>query len=617
MKSTPGSSAGAAARRVRLRQALTSIRETGRLLWRACPRHLVASLALAVVVSMLPIAVAQLGRMVVDGAVALMAQRQAGVAPQAMVAVMWLVAAEFGVHVAFVVLERVQATIRHLAGTRLQRHAGLRILEKTLRMRLVDFERPEFYDMLSRARREGSTRPVALIQRLVTVVRQSLTLTGFAIVLMGFSFWMVLVLVVCAIPVLVRELWTSQGEYAARRARAPSSRRLSYLEHVLTTDTYVREVRLFGLGPTLLGEYERLTGRVQVEEEQLARKRVVLGTLVALANAFAFYLCYAGVILSAVRGGVTIGEMTMYLLVCRQAQLALFELVTALGGAFDDALYTSNLFEYLALPEAPTDRPSGPRPTRPELGIRFEQVRFKYPGAADWAIRDLDVFIPRGQSLAIVGGNGAGKTTFVKLLCGLYEPTEGRILLDGRDLVDWSETDLRCRIAAVLQDFSRYQLTLRENILLGRNGNPLSSDKALARAVSFAGLDALAAQLPRGLETQLGQWFDGGVELSGGQWQAVSLARAFMREEAEILVFDEPTSALDAEAEQALYECFRGLAAGRTAILISHRLANVRRADQILVLDRGQSIECGQHDELMALNRRYARLFTMQAAGYQ
>jgi ATP-binding cassette subfamily B protein len=327
-----------------------------------------------------------------------------------------------------------------------------------------------------------------------------------------------------------------------------------------------------------------------------------------------------------VRGRLSLGDMTLYLVAFRQGQQSFQSVLAALGGMYEDTLYMSNLFEYFAI-ETEERKAIGPvAVVRAEDGIRFEGVGFRYPaggdaagggaGAEKWALRDVDVFVPKGQSLALVGENGAGKTTFIKLLAGLYDPTEGRVLLDGRDVRAWDQRELRARIGVIFQDFNEYQLALRENVAFG-SVDHLDDELRVGRAVDQGGAKELVATLSAGLETQLGRWFAGGVELSGGQWQKVALARAFMREEADILILDEPTAALDAEAEHAVFQRFRALAAGRTTILISHRFPTVRMADRILVLEAGRVIEDGTHAELIAAGRRYAHLFGLQAAGYR
>ncbi len=306
--------------------------------------------------------------------------------------------------------------------------------------------------------------------------------------------------------------------------------------------------------------------------------------------------------------------MVLYVMAFRQGQQAFQSILSAIGGMYEDNLYMSNLFAYLAVvPTAPP--PALPGPTQEEEGIRFEDVGFRYPGKEEWALRDLDLFIPRGQSLALVGHNGAGKTTFIKLLTRLYEPTEGRILLDGKDLRVWDQEALRRRIGVVFQDFNQYQLQVRDNVGLG-SVDHRDDEARIHRAVDRGGAASVIAALPGGLDTQLGRWFKDGAELSGGQWQKIALARAFMREEADILVLDEPTAALDAEAEHAVFERFKSLADGRTSILISHRFPTVRMADRIVVLEGGRILEQGSHAELVAQGGRYAHLFSLQARGY-
>jgi len=339
----------------------------------------------------------------------------------------------------------------------------------------------------------------------------------------------------------------------------------------------------------------------------------------SLLSTAAFYACYGYIVFSTIRGPLTLGDMTLYLVAFRQGQQSFQAILAAAGSMYEDTLYMTNLFDYFAIPIEDRKTVGPVAVVRAEEGVRFEGVGFKYPGGDDadkWALRNVDVFVPKGQSLALVGENGAGKTTFIKLLAGLYDPTEGRVLLDGRDVRAWDERELRARIGVIFQDFNEYQLALRENVAFG-SVDHLDDELRVGRAVEQGGAKELVATLAGGLDAQLGRWFSGGVELSGGQWQKVALARAFMREEADILILDEPTAALDAEAEHAVFQRFRALAAGRTTILISHRFPTVRMADRILVLEAGRVIEDGSHAELIAAGRRYAHLFGLQAAGYR
>ncbi|HEY0714570.1 MAG TPA: ABC transporter ATP-binding protein, partial [Polyangia bacterium] len=379
-------------------------------------------------------------------------------------------------------------------------------------------------------------------------------------------------------------------------------------------------VKLFGLGPLLMGRYRDLAERLYAEDRNLLVRRTTWGFLLSLLSTGAFYGCYALIAIAAVRGNLSLGDMTLYLVVFRQGQQSFQSILSAIGGMYEDTLYMSNLFDFLGIPVGTATLPAQGTPADllvdpQERGIRFEGVGFRYPGSEQFALRGINLFIPRGQSLALVGQNGAGKTTFIKLLTRLYQPTEGRVLLDGRDIATWDEVELRKRIGVIFQDFAQYHLALRENVGVG-SVEHLEDPTRIDAAVERGGAREVVATLAEGLDTQLGRWFHKGVELSGGQWQKVALARAFMRQEADILVLDEPTAALDAEAEHAVFQRFRELAEGRTTIVISHRFPTVRMADRIIVVEKGAIIESGNHDELVAQKGRYAQLFALQAQGY-
>jgi ATP-binding cassette subfamily B protein len=337
--------------------------------------------------------------------------------------------------------------------------------------------------------------------------------------------------------------------------------------------------------------------------------------VLGLVSSVAFYGAYVWVALATIAGRITLGQMTMYLLVFKQGQSAVSSMLGSIGGMYEDNLYLSTLYDYL---EEPVSRATGTATggQDPGQGVVFEGVSFTYPGAGEPAIRDIDLVIPPGQSLALVGDNGSGKTTLVKLLAGLYPPDQGRIRYQGRDLRDWDPRALRDRIGVIFQDFMRYQLTVGENIGVG-DVTALDDERRWAGAASRAEAEKFIASLSAGFRTQLGRWFNRGQELSGGQWQRIALARAFMREDAGILVLDEPTSSMDAETEMKVFESFRALTRNKIVILISHRFSTVRQADRIVVLEHGKVLEQGNHEELMALKGRYARLFELQASAYR
>jgi ATP-binding cassette subfamily B protein len=587
------------------------------LVWRSAPGGVLVLAAVTVVAAALPPFVAYVGKLIIDAVIAARAALP-GIARQASLRhAVRLVGVELGAVVVMAGAERVLGLVRQLVGLRLGIDLNVQILEKAQRLELRQFEDPDFYDKLTRARREASTRPLSLIQSNFQVVRNALTLAGYAALLIRFSPWMALAVLVATVPAFLAEARFSGAAFRLRNWRSPDSRRLTYLEYVLANDEHAKEVKLFGLGPLLLERYRRLAESFFADDRRLAIGRAGWGYALSLLSTGVFYGSYALIVAETVRGRLSLGDMTLALVAFRQGQQSFQAVLSALGGMYEDTLYMSNLFDYFAIP---TDAPKALGPlavVRAEEGIRFEGVGFRYPGGETerWALRDVNLFIPKGQSLALVGENGAGKTTFIKLLANLYQPTEGSVLLDGRDLRIWDEVELRRRIGVIFQDFNEYQLALRENVAFG-SVEHLGDDLRVGRAVERGGAKELAAGLAAGLETQLGRWFSGGVELSGGQWQKVALARAFMRDEADILILDEPTAALDAEAEHAVFQRFRALAVGRTTILISHRFPTVRMADRILVLEAGRVVEDGTHAALVAAGRRYARMFQLQASGY-
>jgi ATP-binding cassette subfamily B protein len=425
----------------------------------------------------------------------------------------------------------------------------------------------------------------------------------------------VAVLLLAGLPSFIAEAKFSGDAFRLFRWRSPETRMQMYLETVLAREDHAKEVKLFDLGPLLLERYRSIFQKVFKEDRALTIRRDTWGFFLGLISTAAFYAAYAWIAVSAVRGRITLGEMTMYVLLFRQGQSAVSSILSAIGGMYEDNLYLSTLYDYLDTPvdEAGGTATRGPQPSE---GVRFDNVSFTYPGATEPAVSDVSFQLRPGESLALVGENGSGKTTLIKLLTRLYSPSSGRITLDGLDLADWSPAALRRRVGVIFQDFARYQLKVGENIGAG-DVTHFEDELRWHEAASLGMAAPFVEDLPAGYQTQLGKWFKDGRELSGGQWQKIALSRAFMREESDILVLDEPTAAMDARAEAQVFEQFRELAKERMVILISHRFSTVRMADQILVIQGGRILERGSHEVLMALNGHYAQLFQLQARGYR
>jgi ATP-binding cassette subfamily B protein len=577
----------------------------------ASSRALVAGFAaLTLVSAATPVLIAYAGKRIVDSV--LLTER----AP-----VLRWVLIEFALVTLLSVAQRGLGLLRSLLGARLGTDINIRILSEALSLELSFFENAEFYDKLTRARREASSRPVALISDAFQLLQSLVTLTGYSALLTAFSGWVVPVLIVATLPATIAEMRFSKLGFRLRNWRSPDSRRLLYLEYVLANDEHAKEVRLLGIGPHLLERYRSLSLTFLEQDRALALRRAGATQALSLLGTLAFYGTYALMAVAAASGRISLGNMTLYVVSLRQGQAAFQSVLSSIGNLYEHNLYMSNLFDYFGLAQSHRESTLEATSHAPALsgearGIVFDNVSFRYPGKSVPALESLTLAIRPGESLALVGENGAGKTTFVKLLTRLYEPSEGRIFLDGKPLSEIPRDTLRRRFGVVFQDFNQYQLHLRENVGFGSIEH-LPDEPRIGRAIERGGASELLTLLPGGLDAPLGHWFEKGSELSGGQWQKVALARAFMREEADILILDEPTAALDAHAEHAVFERFRELSQGRTTIVISHRFPAVRMAQRILVLEAGRIIEQGSHEELVRAGGKYFRMFSLQAEGYQ
>ncbi len=585
------------------RRAIALVLSTNRLLFGALA-------LLTVAAGLLPAGVAFIGARIVDAVVAARNLPAAGTAQ-----VLRLVIIEGVLVAALAGAQRGLSLCQALLRAQLGQRVNVMILEKALTLELPQFEDSEFYDKLTRARREASSRPLSLVMRTFGLAQNAISLLSYAALLVRFSPWTVVVLLLAGLPAFAAEAKFSGDAFRLFRWRSPETRMQIYLETVLAREDHAKEVKLFGLGARLLQRYRDIFTRLYREDRALSLRRDGWGFVLGLLATATLYGAYAWIALSTVHGLITLGQMTMYLLLFRQGQAAVTAILSAIGGMYEDNLYLSTLYEYL---ETPVASPSGQALYGPDRadGVRFEHVSFTYPGATAPALIDINLHLPPGSSLALVGENGSGKTTLIKLLTRLYQPDSGRILLDGLPLPQWRDEALKARIGVIFQDFTRYQMLVGENV--GAGDERYFEDEGRWRDAAAKGQAAeFIERLSQGYRTQLGKWFSDGQELSGGQWQKIALARAFMRTEADVLVLDEPTAAMDARSEAEVFEHFRTLARGRITILISHRFSTVRMADQIAVVERGRIIEQGSHEALMAQGGHYAHLFSLQARGYR
>jgi ATP-binding cassette subfamily B protein len=585
-----------------------------RMVWEAHPPTAIAMAVCTVVGAGLPAGQAWVGKLIVDSVLAAMDGRLPAIDGLRLVAP--YLAAEFGLLVLQTANQQARSLAEHVLHARLNLTINTRIIRKALDLDLSHFENAEFYDRLQNARREADWRGLQIVNGVYYIVQNILTLLSFAALLLRFSPWLAAVLFAATLPAFIAQSRYADLTFRVITWRAPEARRLNYLEYLLTDYDSVKEVKLFGLGEPLLGRYADLFWKFLREDQNIARRRSLASLGWGLVATLTYYASYAWIVWNAVGRVITLGDMTLYLSVFRGSQTVFESIFFGLSELYENGLFMSNLFGFLELePQMPRTRHPVPLPRTFSRGLEVRGVWFRYPGQEEWALRGIDLTIHPREKIALVGPNGAGKTTLIKLLTRLYDPTQGEILLDGVDLRQVDPDELRRRIGVIFQDFVRYHLPAFENVGFGQI-EALDDRPRIEKAAEKSGAHPVISGLPEGYDTTLGRWFSKGRDLSGGEWQKVALARAFMRD-CDILVLDEPTASLDAENELLVFQQFRRLTEDKMAILISHRFSTVRMADRIYVLDRGQIAESGSHSELLDRGGIYSRLFSLQAEFYR
>ena len=594
--------------------ALQHVPPLVRLVFQTQRGYTIAILVLRAIRSFIPVAVLWIGKLIIDGVIAGVATVHAGGTPD-----WWhlagLVGLELGIAVLGEGLARLSSLLESLLGDLFANRLSVRLMQHAATLDLAQFEDPEIYDHLERARRQTVGR-IGLFTLLLGTAQDLITLISLASVLLVQLPWLLLLLTVAVLPAFLGEAHFASLGYSLLFRWTPERRLLDYLRYMGASDESAKEVKLFGLSNFLVGRYATLSEKFYQENKRLAVKRNIVSTLLVTLGTLGYYGAYGVIIYRAVMGGFTIGTLTFLAGSFRQSRSLIQSVLISLSSIYEQSLYLSDLFTFFDVRPSVVSTPGAKAVPRPlQTGFRFENVGFHYPGSQRWAVRGLTFAFEPHERIALVGENGAGKTTLVKLLARLYDPDEGSILLDGVDLRDYDLDSLRKNIGIIFQDFVRYDFILRENI--GVSQVEALGDEARIREAARRSLaDSVATRVPQGFDQMLGRRFDNGVELSGGEWQKVALARAYMRD-AQVLILDEPTAALDARAEYEVFLRFAELTQGRMAVLISHRFSTVRMADRILVLQGGELVDDGTHEELVARGGLYAELFSLQAAGYR
>jgi len=590
--------------------ALKNLPPFMRLVWDTSRPLTIAQAVLRLARALIPVAVLYVGKLIIDEVVALAAgPHELGER------IVELIAIEFTLAIVSDILSRLVGLVDTLLAEKVGIETSLRLMAHAATLDLEDFEDSELQDSLERARRQASGR-MTLMGQVFNQVQDAVTIVSFAAGLVIYAPWLILLLAVALVPSFIGEAHFNAQSYWLNFHRAPERRELDYVRQTAASVESAKEVKIFNLNQFLLDRYRELAASFFEANKKIAVRRASVGGALATIGTIAYYVAYAYIVLRTVRGEFSIGDLAFLSGSFRRLHQMMEGLLSGFTQVAGQALYLDDIFSFFEIkPEivSPPDALAVPRPIRE--GFVFEDVGFRYPGAERWAVRHLSFTLKAGEVLALVGENGAGKTTLVKLLSRLYDPDEGRILLDGHDLREYDLFALRSSIGVIFQDFVRFHLSAADNIAVGRieaRGDRARIEEAARRSLA----DEVVAKLPGGYDQLIGRRFRTGVDLSGGEWQKIAIARAYMRD-AQVMILDEPTAALDARAEYEVFQRFKELSEGRTALLISHRFSSVRMADRIVVLADGKVEDIGTHQELLARGGRYKELFELQAAGYR
>jgi ATP-binding cassette, subfamily B, bacterial len=592
-----------------------------RLIWATSPSLTVANAGLRLVRAVLPVAMLFIGKLIIDEVIVLAGTTDAPSTLRAwwssglLTRLATLIALEFAIAVFSDLMGRIVSLVDSLLSERFTNTTSIRLMEHAATLDLEDFEDSELQDQLERARRQTMGRS-SLMTQLLGQAQDVVTIITFGIGLVAYAPWLILLLGIALIPAFLGEAHFNAASYTLNYTRTPERRELDYVRQTGASVETAKEVKIFGLNAFLIERYRTLANAFYLANKSLATRRAFWGGILTAIGTLGYYIAYGYLAWGTLRGEFTIGDLTFLAGSFRRLRQLLEGLLSGFSQMAGQALYLDDLFSFFLIEPEIVTRENAIRVPEPlKEGVRFENVGFRYPGAERWAVRNLTFTLHAGEVLALVGENGAGKTTLVKLLARLYDPDEGRILLDGHDLRDYDLESLRSNVGVIFQDFVRYHMTAAENIAVGRieaSGDRARIEEAAERSLA----NEVIERLPMGYDQTIGKRFRSGVDLSGGEWQKIAIARAYMRD-AQLLILDEPTAALDARAEFEVFKRFRELSAGKTAVLISHRFSSVRMADRILVLADGGIEAAGTHEELLAAGGRYAELFELQAAGYR